>query len=66
MDKLPSIKSLKEEKEKLSRLKDSQYAAYQNLWEYKKELKTACSNVDMILENDHSRQSVQQKMPVIS
>lgn len=65
-DKLPSIKSLKEEKEKLSRLKDSQYAAYQNLREYQKELKTVCSNVDMILGNDRSRQPVQQKTPVIS
>lgn len=60
-DKLPSIKSLKEEKEKLSRLKDSQYAAYQNLREYQKELKTVCSNVDMILGNQHTQESSQQK-----
>ena len=53
--KLPSIKSLKEEKEKLSRLKDSQYVAYQNLLEYKKELKNVCSNVDMILGNKPDR-----------
>lgn len=65
-DKLPSIKSLKEEKEKLSRLKDSQYAAYKNLREYQKELKTVCSNVDMILENSHSQQMIQQKSQDIS
>ena len=65
-DKLPSIKSLKEEKEKLSRLKDSQYTAYQNLQEYKKELKTVCSNVDMILKNSHSQQMIQQKSQDIS
>lgn len=65
-DKLPSIKSLKEEKEKLSLLKDSQYAAYQNLREYQKELKTVCSNVNMILENSHSQKMIQQKSQDIS
>lgn len=65
-DKLPSIKSLKEEKEKLSRLKDSQYAAYQNLREYQKELKAVCSNVDMILGNSHSQQIIQEKNQDIS
>lgn len=65
-DKLPSIKSLKEEKEKLSRLKDSQYAAYKDLKKYQKELETVCSNVDMILGNSHSRQMPQQKSQDIS
>ena len=65
-DRLPSIKTLKAEKEKLTQLKDGQYAAYQNLREYKKELKTVCSNVDMILGNDHNRQPTQQKTPIIS
>ena len=65
-DRLPSMKSLKEEKEKLTRLKDSQYAAYQNLREYHGELKTVCSNVDMILGNSRSQQMIQQKSQDIS
>lgn len=54
--KLPSMKSLKAEKEKLTALKDSQYKAYQNLRGYEKELKTVCKNVDVILGDGHSRQ----------
>ena len=55
-DKLPSMKMLKAEKEKLSALKTSQYEAYQNLQSYQKELKTVCANVDMILRNEHHPQ----------
>lgn len=59
-NKLPSMKILKAEKERLSALKNSQYEAYQNLQRYQKELKTVCANVDMILDNGHSRQPEQQ------
>ena len=65
-DKLPSMKSLKEKKEKLAKLKNSQYAAYRNLRDYQKELKTVCSNVDMILRNDRALHPGQQKSPDIS
>ena len=54
--RLPSMKTLKAEKEKLTTLKDSQYEAYQNLRGYEKELKTVCTNVDVILGKSHSRQ----------
>lgn len=54
--RLPSMKTLKAEKEKLTALKDSQYEAYQNLRKYEKELKTVCTNVDVILGKSHSRQ----------
>lgn len=54
--KLPSMKTLKAEKEKLTALKSSQYEAYQNLHGYEKELRTVCANVDVILGKDHSRQ----------
>lgn len=64
--KLPSMKFLKAEKEKLITLKDSQYEAYQNLRNYQNELKTVCSNVDMILEKNLSRQEEQQKNQDIS
>ena len=65
-DRLPSIKTLKAEKEKLTQLKDNQYAAYQNLREYQKEMKTVCSNVDMILGNHHFHQPAQLKSQDIS
>ncbi len=64
--KLPSMKFLKAEKEKLTTLKDSQYEAYQNLRNYQNELKTVCSNVDMILGKNLSRQEEQQKNQDIS
>ena len=64
--KLPSMKSLKAEKEKLTALKDSQYKAYQNLRGYEKELKTVCANVDVILGNGHSRQHEPEKSQDIS
>lgn len=43
------MKTLKAEKEKLTALKNTQYEAYQNLRGYQNELKTVCTNVDMIL-----------------
>lgn len=64
--KLPSMKFLKAEKEKLTTLKASQYEAYQNLRNYQNELKAICSNVDMILGKNLSRQEKQQKNQDIS
>lgn len=55
--KLPSMKTLKAEKEKMTALKNSQYEAYQNLRVYEKEMKTVCTNVDVILGKDHSRKA---------
>ena len=60
------MKFLKAEKEKLTTLKDSQYEAYQNLRNYQNELKTVCSNVDMILRENLFRQKEQQKNQDIS
>ena len=53
-EKLPSMKYLKSEKEELTALKNGQYEAYQNLRRYEKELKTVCTNVDVILGKNHS------------
>ena len=64
--KLPSMKFLKAEKEKLTTLKASQYEAYQNLRNYQNELKAICSNVDMILGKNLSRQEEKQKNQDIS
>lgn len=48
-EKLPSMKLLKSEKEKLRILKSTQYQEYQEKKKYEKELQTVCKNVDMIL-----------------
>lgn len=55
-EKLPSMKYLRAEKEKLTALKDSQYQAYQNLSGYEKELKTVCTNIDALLGKEYFRQ----------
>lgn len=60
-EKLPSMKSLKAEKEKLTILKDSQYNIFQNLRGYQNELKTVCANVDMILGKVPSRQQTEKE-----
>ena len=59
--KLPSMKILKTEKERLTVLKDNQYAAYQNLREYEKELKTVQANLANILGKAQPRQKEQEK-----
>lgn len=59
--KLPSMKLLKEEKEKLTVLKSSQKEAYQNLRKFEKELNTVCSNVEIFLEKSRFRQNGQEK-----
>ena len=59
--KLPSMKLLKAEKEKLTARKNSQYDAYQNLREYEKELNTVQTNIAAFLGKDRSRQPEQEK-----
>ena len=59
--KLPSMKLLKAEKEKLVALKNSQQEAYHNLRDYEKELNTVRTNVETFLGRDHSRKTVQEK-----
>lgn len=64
--KLPSMKLLKEEKEKLAALKNSQQEAYHNLRDYEKELNTVRTNVETFLGLDHSRQETLEKETVRS
>ncbi len=52
--KIPSMKSLKSEKEKLTILRSAQYETYKYFKEYQKELRTVCSNVDSILGQPHT------------
>ena len=48
-EKLPSMKLLKSEKEKLLSIKNMQHQEYQKRKQYEKELQTVCKNVEMIL-----------------
>lgn len=59
--KLPSMKLLKAEKEKLTARKSSQYEAYRNLQEYEKELHIVQTNIDTFLGKDRSRQTAQER-----
>ena len=59
--KLPSMKLLKEEKEKLAALKKSQQEAYHNLRDYEKELNTVRKNIETFLGCNRSRQETQEK-----
>ncbi len=51
--KIPSMKSLKAEKEKLTIQRSAQYETYKYFKEYQKELRMVCSNVDSILGQPH-------------
>ena len=62
--KLPSMKLLKEEKEKLTARKASQKDAYRNLREYEKELNTVRTNIRSFMGRDHSRQETQEKAEI--
>lgn len=59
--KLPSMKLLKAEKEKLVARKNNQYEAYRNLREYEKELHIIQTNIDTFLGKDRSRQTAQER-----
>lgn len=65
-DKLPSMKLLKSGKEQLLKQKEQAQKTYHYYQDYKKELSTVCSNVDLILGQPHNRQVEKQKSPDIS
>ena len=64
--KLPSIKLLKAEKEKLLQQKKEAQKTYHYYRDYQKELNTVCSNVDKILGQPNTRQPEKQKSADIS
>lgn len=64
--KIPSIKSLKEEKEKLTTQKLAQTDTYNYFKEYQKELRTVTKNVDSILGTPVTRQAEKEKASDIS
>ena len=64
--KLPSMKLLKAEKEKLLQQKKEAQKTYHYYRDYQKELNTVCFNVDKILGQTHTRQPEKQKSTDIS
>lgn len=64
--KIPAIKTLKEEKEKLLTQKHAQTNTYNYFKEYQKELRTVTQNVDSILGSTVIRESTKEKTPDIS
>lgn len=53
---IPTMKDLRAEKEKLLSARTAQYESYTYFKDYYHELQTACRNVDMILETEHTQQ----------
>ena len=53
---IPTMKDLRAEKEKLLSTRTAQYESYTYLKDYYHELQTACRNVDMIFETEHTQQ----------
>ena len=64
--KLPSMKLLKAEKEKLLQQKKEAQKTYHYFRDYQKELNTVCFNVDKILGQPNTRQPEKQKSADIS
>ena len=53
---IPTMKDLRAEKEKLLSIRTARYESYTYFKDYYHELQTACQNVDMILETEHTQQ----------
>ena len=53
--KLPSIKALYAEKDRLIELRDTQREDFSNRRDYERELRTVSANIDMILGQNHER-----------
>lgn len=54
--RIPTMKNLRAEKEKLLSAQTAQYKSYTYFKDYYHELQTACRNVDIILEMEHTQQ----------
>ena len=64
--KVPSLKSLKAERDQMLQIKDAQYGTYHYFKDYQKELRTVSSNVDAILGKDRRRSQGREKAQDIS
>ena len=60
-EKLPSMKSLKEEKDRLTASKNAQYEAYQTARNEQRELQTVLTNVQQMLGIEPERTTVQER-----
>lgn len=56
--KLPTLKMLREEKSRLTELQTVQRNEFNSRREYERELRTVCSNVDIILNHPHIQKSL--------
>lgn len=56
--KIPSMKSLKQEKENLTIQKKAQQETYDYFKDYASEMKTVCSNVETILGKTPAKETV--------
>ena len=54
-NKLPSMKALYAEKDRLTELRDTQRADFSNRRDYERELRTVSTNIDMILGKSHEQ-----------
>ncbi len=64
--KIPSMKTLQQEKQSLTIRRDAQQNSYNYLRDYANELKTVCSNVDAILEPPQEKEVKKTKQQEIS
>lgn len=55
-NKLPSMKALYAEKDRLTELRDTQQADFSNRRDYERELRTVSTNIDMILGKSHEQE----------
>ena len=62
-NKLPSMKALYAEKDRLIELQDSQREDFSNRRDYERELRTVSANIDIILGKSHEQEQFQKKEP---
>ena len=55
-NKLPSMKALYAEKDRLTELRDTQREDFSNRRDYERELRTVSANIDMILGKNHEQE----------
>ena len=62
-NKIPSMKALYAEKDRLIELRDTQRADFSNRRDYERELHTVSANIDIILGKSHEQEQFQKKEP---
>ena len=62
-NKIPSMKALYAEKDRLIELRDTQREDFSNRRDYERELRTVSANIDIILGKSHEQEQFQKKEP---